>query len=187
MIGTFFNRLNNWPSKKLTRFLLIFGIILFIIIIPLMVIFYELSHYPVSFFESQLSFSGEVIKSHFSTMNAKELDYYFIWLIVDYGFMLGFGIIYFSFNLILARKFDESSRWRRLGYIGALFGIFYFCCDATENIFIFTMLNDPLGFPDILALTHSWIALVKFIFNFSSAFLAIGAVIILVIRREKQS
>ena len=187
MIKAFFNRFNNWPSKKLTRTLLIFGIIFFIIIIPLMVIFYELSEYPVSFFESQLSFSGVVIKSHFSIMNAEELNYYLIWLIVDYGFMLGFSIILFSLNLILARKFDEPSIWRKLGFIGAFFGILYFCCDAIENIFIFIMLNDPLGFPDILALTHSWIALVKFIFNFSSAFLIIGAAITLFIRRRNRT
>jgi len=183
----FFEKFNDWPSQKRTRVLLIIGIIFFIIVIPLMIVFYELSHYPVSFFESQLSFSGTVIKSHFSVMNVEELNYYLIWLIVDYGFMLGFGIIYFSLNLILARKFDENSSWRKLGYIGALFGIFYFCCDATENIFIFTMLTDPLGFPDILALTHSWIALVKFIFNFSSAFLIIAAAITLVIRRRTRS
>lgn len=183
----FLDKFNDWPSKKTTRNLLIFGIIFFLIIIPLMIIFYELSHYPVSFFESQLSFSGAVIKSHFSVMNVAELNYYLIWLIVDYGFMVGFGIIYFSLNLILARNFEESSSWRKFGYIGALFGILYFCCDATENIFIFTMLNDPLGFPNILALTHSWIALVKFIFNFSSAFLIIAAAITLVIRKRRLS
>ncbi|MFX0027495.1 MAG: hypothetical protein ACFE8M_13925 [Candidatus Hermodarchaeota archaeon] len=182
----FFEKFNDWPSKKITRILLIIGVIFFIIIIPLMIVFYELSDYPVSFFESQLSFSGAVIKFHFSFMNAEELNYYLIWLIVDYGFMLGFGIIYFSLDLILARKFDESSRWRKSGYIAAMFGILYFCCDAIENIFIFTMLNDPLGFPDILALTHSWIALVKYIFNFSSGFWVIAAVIILFFRRKSK-
>jgi hypothetical protein len=184
MIKTFLNNFNNWPSQKLTRNLLIFGIILFIVIIPLMVIFYELSHYPVSFFESQLSFSGTVIKSHFSIMNLLQLNYYFIWLIIDYGFMLGFAIIYFSLDLILARKFEDTSRWRKTGYIGALLGLLYFFCDAVENIFIFAMLTDPLGFPNIWAVTHSWFALIKFIFNFSSGFWAITAGIVLLIRRK---
>lgn len=118
----FFEKFNDWPSKKITRT----GIIFFIgIIIPLMIIFYELSHYPVSFFESQLSFSGAVIKSHFSVMNVEELNYYFIWVIVDYGFMLGFGIIYFSLDLIIARKFDVSSRWRKSGFIAAIIKLFF--------------------------------------------------------------
>ncbi|MFW9900645.1 MAG: hypothetical protein ACFFDY_05090 [Candidatus Thorarchaeota archaeon] len=180
----FSTKFNNWPSKKLIRTLLIFGIVLFIIIIPLMIIFYELSHYPVSFFESQLSFSGAVIKSHFSTMNAEQLNYYFIWLIIDYGFMLGFAIIYFSLGFILAQKFEDTSRWRKIGYIGAFLGLFYFCCDAVENLFIFAMLTDPLGFPDIWAVIHSWIAVVKFIFNFSSGFWLIAAGIVLLFRRK---
>ncbi len=162
-------KFNDWPSPKITRILAIFGIIFFIVIITFMIIFYELSGYPVSFFESQLSFSGSVIKSHFSVMNPEELNYYLIWVIIDYGFMFGFAIIYFSFGLILARKFDINSRWRKLGIIGALLGLLYFCCDAIENILIFAMLTNPLGFPDIWAVVHSWIALVKFIFNFSSS------------------
>lgn len=180
----FFEKFNNMPSQKLTRILLIFGIILFIVIIPLMVIFYELSHYPVSFFESQLSFNGAVIKSHFSVMNAEELNYYSIWLIIDYGFMFSFAIIYFSLDLTLARKFEDLSRWRKSGYLAALLGLLYFCCDAVENIFIFAMLADPLGFPDLLAVIHSWIALVKFIFNFSSGFWVIAAGIVLLIRKK---
>ena len=96
----------------------------------------------------------------------------------------GFGIIYFSFDLTLARKFDVSSRWRKSGFFGAFLGVLYFCCDAIENIFIFAMLTDPLGFPDIWAVTHSWIALIKFIFNFSSGFWVIAACIFLISRRK---
>ena len=66
----FLKKFNDWPTPKITRILAIFGIILFIVIIPLMVIFYELSGYPVSFIESQLSFSGTVIKLLINTSKA---------------------------------------------------------------------------------------------------------------------
>jgi hypothetical protein len=46
------------------------------------------------------------------------------------------------------------------------------------------MLADRLGFPDLLAVVRSWIALVKYIFNFSSGFWAITAGIVLLIRKK---
>jgi len=149
-----------------------------------MILFYELSGYPVSFIESQLSFSGTIIKSHFSAMNAVELNYYLIWVIIDYGFMLGFTLIYFNLGLTLARKFEETSGWRKSGYIGALFGLLYFLCDAVENMFIFLMLTDISGFPNVLAVIHSWFAVLKFIFNFSSGYWLIHVSVVLSIRRK---
>ncbi len=177
-------KLAEWPSPKTTKFLLIFGIILMIIVVPIMNYFYKLSNYPVTFVESQLSFSGAIIKSHFRTMNAEELNYYLIWVLVDYGFMFSFGSILFSLNLILARKFSEDSRWRKSGYIAAVLGALYFCCDAIENAFILAMLSDPYGFPDILAVVHSIIAVVKFCSNISSSILAILAILILLIKKK---
>jgi hypothetical protein len=80
--------------------------------------------------------------------------------------MTGFGLIIFALTLIIARKFDEESFWRRSGYIVAPLGILAACFDGIENVFIFLMLSDPSGFPDIWAITHSCFALVKLIIYF---------------------
>ncbi|GAH51502.1 unnamed protein product, partial [marine sediment metagenome] len=60
--------------------------------------------YPVNYIESQLSFSGEIIKSHFNTMNTVDINNYRIAEILDYGFMVSYGILIFSLALIIARK-----------------------------------------------------------------------------------
>lgn len=158
--------LSDKPSPKLTKLLLIFGILLLLVFSPIHLYYSELSNYPVSFIESQLSFSGAKIKAWFSTMSAEELRYYFIAQVLDYGFMTGFGLIIFDLTLIIARKFDEESGWRKSGYIVAVLGILAACFDGIENIFIFLMLSDPSGFPEIWAIAHSCFALVKLIIYF---------------------
>ena len=157
------DKLADWPSPKKTKLILYFSIALYIIIYPILGYYFAASNYPVSFIESQLSFSGEVIKSHHRTMNSEELNLYRIAQLIDYIYMIAYGTLYFSLSLYIARKFDEISKWRESGYYIAILGLTSAVCDGIENIFILLMLTDPLGFPDIWAIIHSCFALVKFI------------------------
>ncbi|TFG07731.1 MAG: hypothetical protein EU539_04145 [Promethearchaeota archaeon] len=177
-------KLSEWPSQKALKILIISGIIIGIFFLVLMNYYYDLSNYPVLFIESQLSFSGAVIKSHFRTMNAEELYYYLIWTLLDYGYMVGYGTLYFSLSLFVARKFEDNSGWRKTGYFAAVFGIAGALCDATENFFIVLMISDPRGFPDIWAVTHSCFALVKFILIITMFIWIIVAAIIYLIKRK---
>ena len=156
-------KLFNCPTPKNTKRLLIFGVILMIIVYPFMAYFFFASHYPVFFFESQLSFSGETIKSHLKTMNSEEINLYRIGQSFDYAYMVSYASLYFSLTLIISRKFNENSKMRNSCLLVAIFGPIAACCDAMENVFILLMLSDPQGFPNVWAITHSWFALVKFI------------------------
>ena len=176
-------KLSEWPLQKATKLLIIFGILISIFFLVLMNYYYDLSNYPVIFFESQLSFSGAVIKSHFRTMNSEELNYYLIWTLLDYGYMVGYGMCYFSLALFIARKFEENTGWRKSGYYAAIFGIAGAFCDATENFFILLMISNPQGFPDIWAIIHSCFALIKFIFIYSMNIWIISAVIFRLIKK----
>ena len=162
MIINLLEKLSDKPSPEKTKLLLIGSIILYLIVYPILNYYYIISNYPVSVFESQLSFSGAAIKSHLRTMSSAEIDLYRIAQIIDYPYMLAYGTLYFSLSLYISRKFDEDSGWRKTGYISAIFGVISACCDATENVFILLMLTDPQGFPDAWAITHSYFALVKF-------------------------
>ena len=157
------DKLSDWPSPKKTKIMLFLSIALYIIIYPILGYYFAASNYPVSFIESQLSFSGEVIKSHHRTMNAEELNLYRIAQLIDYIYMIAYGTLYFSLTLYIARKFDETSKWRKSGYNIAIFGLSSAICDGIENIFILLMLTNPLGFPNIWAIIHSCFALVKFV------------------------
>lgn len=158
-------KFSEWPTPKRVRQFLICCIILFVIIYPIMMFLFSIS-YPVNFIESQLSFSGTILKAFHLTMSNEDFFLYTIANVLDYGFMVSYGGIFFCLGLIIARKFDIDSGWRKFGYILVIIAIIAPCCDAIENVFIFLMLTNPLGFPDIWALIHSYFALVKFILMF---------------------
>ena len=178
------DKLADWPSPKKTKIMIYFSIALYIIIYPILGYYFSASNYPVSFIESQLSFSGEVIKSHHRIMSAEELNLYRIAQLIDYIYMIAYGTLYFSLSLYIARKFNETSSMRKSGYYIALFGLISAICDGIENIFILLMLTDPLGFPNIWAIIHSCFALVKFILIGIVYIWIISAVILRLIKRK---
>jgi len=168
-------KLEPWPMPKTTQIMLILAIILLIIVMPIMNFFFTISNYPVSFIESQMSFSGDVLKQHYAVvLAANGLDAYRTAQILDYLFMLSYGTIYFCLALMIARRFDITSRWRQSGHYIAIAGIIAACLDAIENIFILATLTDPLGFPNSWAIAHSCFALAKFI----DMFIVIGWLIV---------
>ncbi|MFX0031792.1 MAG: hypothetical protein ACFE8E_03205 [Candidatus Hodarchaeota archaeon] len=175
----------NWPSPKITKILLIFSIILLLVVYPILMYLFAISNYPVSFFESQLSFSGGIIKSHYATMTFIEINLYIVANILDYGFMLSYGLLIFSLALILSRKFEPNTLWRKIGFTIAVFGILAAFCDGIENIFILLMANDPIGFPDMWAVSHSFFALIKYILMLIAISWLIIAGVVRIIRKKK--
>lgn len=154
------NKFYEWPDPNKTKILLIFGIILFVVVYPIMTLFFWLSGYPTNFFSSQLSFSAQVLKAHYQVTN---IDLYRIAQTFDYGFMVSYGCLLFCLALVIARKFNDDSIWKKIGVVIAFLGVIAACCDAIENGFIHAMLIDPLNFPDIWAILHSIFALIKWI------------------------
>lgn len=152
--------LTSSPSKKILKILLILSIIGFIIIIPLMMYFFLISGFPVDFTTSQLSFSGQKLKAWYSI--TPDLGTYRIAQILDYGFMASYGTLAFSLALLISRKYDEASKWAKSGVFIALIGILSAVLDAFENAIILITLANPQGFPDGIAVLHSFFALFKY-------------------------
>lgn len=180
-------KLSDWPSPKLTKYILIFSLILLIVVYPILMYFFTLSNYPVSFLESQLSFSGPVIKSHYSMLSFSDINLYVIANILDYGFMISYGLLIFTLAIYLARKSGDTSTWRKIGFIMAIFGITAACCDGIENIFILLMANDPISFPDTWAITHSGFALIKYILMLIAIGWIILAGVVRIIKRKTKT
>ncbi len=76
---------------------------------------------------------------------------------------------------------------KNFGLLITIFGPIAACCDAVENVFIFLMLSDPQGFPNIWAISHSCFALVKFILLGILITWIIIALIALLIRKIHKS
>lgn len=150
------------PSRINSIRIIFLGVVVIIISLPIMNYFFEISNYPVSFIESQLSFSGETIKSHYATMTNEEITLYLYGNVVDYFFMLGNCLVKIGIAVMVARSFEEDSTLRTTGLIMIFIGIIGTVFDAVENIFIVLMIFDPINFPDILAISHSVFALFKY-------------------------
>jgi hypothetical protein len=172
------------PSPRNIKYLLIFSIILLFIVYPFLTWLFLIS-YPVSFIESQLSFSGTAIKAF---NNVANIELYRLANILDYGFMVSYGGIFFSLGLIIARKLEKGSIWRSIGYIMVFLALIAPSCDAIENAFILLMLSDPLAFPDVWAVIHSWFALIKYIIMFIGfGWIFIAIVKLIIVKKAKNT
>ena len=173
-------KLNNWPSDKATKRLIYVGFVVLWINSPFLVYFSVISNYPVGFFESQLSFSGAVIKSHFKGMSAEDLHYYRLNQLCDMVFDFHRITIFFGLTLFLARKFDEETVWRKSGLKISILGVIGAICDVIENSLIIMMTFDPQGFPDSWAVAHSCFAAVKYcLWWIQEVWIILAAVILL--------
>ncbi len=158
-----FENFSKSPSARKLKFLIILGFILCIIVIPVMQFYTDLSGYPAQIFSSQLSFSGELMKSYYAVTN---IELYRIAPSLDYIFMVGYGLILFSLSVLIARRYGIPSRIGHISLLLAISGVIAACCDGIENIFILAMLTDSTGFPNSWAISHSVFALIKWILLF---------------------
>ena len=155
-------KFNTVPDpKRLGTWVIVF-ILLFIIMNIAVNYVFTISGYPVSFMESQLSFSGEVIKSHFSVMTDDQITLYLYAQFVDFGFIFVYASLIFLLCIFLGRRFSEKSLFRITSFSVGFAGVVAGCCDAIENGFIVLMINNPGEFPNIYAIIHSYFALTKF-------------------------
>jgi hypothetical protein len=150
-------------SSKQLKILVIIGFILCVVVIPVMQFYTELSGFPAQIFSSQLSFSGELMKSYYAVTN---IELYRIAPSLDYIFMLGYGLILFSLSVLIARRYGIPSKIGHISLLLAISGGIAACCDGIENIFILAMLTDSIGFPNSWAISHSVFALIKWILLF---------------------
>ena len=155
-------KFDDWPSPKATKRLIYLGFVVLWINFPIIIYLAVISHYPATFIESQLSFSGAVIKSHFKEMTAEQIRLYVLYQLSDDVFDFCVITIFLGLSLFLARKFDEDSGWRKTGYKMSIIGIIGVISDLIENSLIIMMTTDPQGFPDIWAVAHSCLAVIKF-------------------------
>jgi len=106
--------------------------------------------------------------------------------VLDYVFMVAYGMLIFSLALLICRKFDEGTPLRKSGYIITLFGIAAPLFDVGENAFILMTLTDPVNFQDILAVLMSGFSVVKWVMIVIALVWAIVAGIILLVKKIRK-
>jgi hypothetical protein len=144
-----------------------FGIVLMLIVYPPMIYFFTQSGYDSSrIMADQLSFNDYVLFEIYTQLILSgNLDYYRWGQILDYGYMISYGAVFFSLCVLTGRIFDKE-KFPKAEQMGNLFGflaIIAAVCDMIENAFILLTLANPLTFPPIYAIIHSVFALIKWI------------------------
>ena len=129
-----------------------------------MIHFFKISGDVIPITQSQLSFSGQFLKDQYAIIiNSGGLTYYRTAQILDYGFMISYGGIFFCLVCLVGSKVELDSFWRKTTNIFAGFAIGIIVFDALENLFILITLTNPTNFPNVLAIIHSIFALVKYV------------------------
>jgi len=154
--------LGTRPSPKATRLFLLASIVLMLVAYALMGYYFAASGDVAPIMTSQLSFNDAYLKWQYShILAAGGLENYRLAQGFDYLYMVSYGLLSFSLALIIGRKFEKESAWRRMGCTFAVLGPVAACCDAVENAFILLTLTDPVSFPPWWAVAHSTFAAVK--------------------------
>jgi hypothetical protein len=165
---TFYNKMESVPSNKTLRILLYIALGLFFIFYPLMSYCFFLSGYDTNVMASQLSFSGVKLKESYMVFNTTgDLSAYRTAQILDYIFMISYGLIIYAVAIVQARR-TNNQLLKKIGFILAIGGLVAAGLDAIENIFILATLTDYSNFPDWWAVAHSIFALPKWILIYSA-------------------
>ena len=162
-----FERINNKSltdsGKLLTKRLIYASLPVILISCTLVMFLLELSNFPGTLDDTMLGFNAEIIKAHFAMMKSADMTFFILGNLLDYMFMIGYGCFFYSSARYLSWNYQQGSLPLKVGKIIAWIGVFSAICDAVENVFLFSMTFNPVGFPNWLAIAHSTFALLKFI------------------------
>jgi len=176
--------IQNLPMKTIRK-LLISTALLFPIAMIVVNYVFSLSNYPASFMESQLSFSGIVIKSHYAVMSQYEINIYKLAQLVDYVYLFIYGLFIFSLCIYLGRKLNKHKFIYKSSNMIASAGILAATYDAIENGFILLMASHPKTFLNIYAIIHSAFASIKFILLALSIIWILISLLIFIIEQRR--
>jgi len=137
---------------------------------------YEESKFPVPYFEAQLSFSAEKIKSWYAYLiEQNTLGIYKRTQHIDFIFMLSVLLLHFSALVLVSRLYPRESLGRKVMIICAFISVLAPLSDVLENLVSYVMLASPVDFPNWLVYPYSGFAAFKFaMFTFAYIAAALG-------------
>ena len=155
----------EWASAK--KYILL-SLIMIICLMPLVLTILEASGYAGTIDDTQLGFNAEIIKYYFSLMSQEGMTLFMLGNLMDYVFILAYGIGFYHSARYLSRNYEDGGIPKKIGFAFTWIGVSAAICDSIENAFLFLMLADPMGFPSWLAIAHSLFASIKFMMMYAT-------------------
>jgi len=142
---------------------------------------YAMTEYPVTFFEGQTTFDGEVIKGHYAVLQEKGTFTDFINVqLYDYLYMATVIAAFALVCIAIYRCLPDRAWLKSLALWMLIITPFAAVFDALENAVSFVMLANPINFPNWLAYPYSTFAVIKFaLFTLFYAWAVVGGLICL--------
>jgi hypothetical protein len=124
---------------------------------------YAASAFPVPYWQAQLSFDHQKIKSWYGFLLSKDtLAGYVHAQNIDFIFIASVLLLHVAVLLSISRLLPPKSTGRRLLVWAALLSVIAPAADAIENGISYIMLANPTSFEPALALAYSSAAALKF-------------------------
>ena len=111
----------------------------------LVIVFLQMSGFAGTMEDTQLGFNAEVIRNYFSLMSQTDMGLFIAANLVDYLFMLCYGLFFFSAARLISWNYKRGLT-KRIGLSLAWVGVIAAVLDGFENVFLLSMAADPVGF-----------------------------------------
>ena len=165
----------QWQSKFTAPQLMVIGLLALLFnfwVTDLLNASYASSGFPVPYWQAQLSFDANKLKSWYQILIERgTLDRYIQTQHIDFVFIASVLILHVVVLLAISRALPANSGLRRAMIIAAMLSAIAPIADALENGISYIMLANPADFAEGLAWIYSSLAAVKFAM-FTFAYLA---------------
>ncbi len=155
----------EWASTK--KYILL-SLIMIICLMPLVIMVLDASGYAGTIDDTQLGFNAEIIKYYFSLMSQEGMALFALGNLLDYAFILAYGIGFYHSTRYLSRNYATGGIPKKIGFAFTWIGVSAAIFDSIENAHLFLMLANPTGFPSWLAVAHSLFASIKFMMMYAT-------------------
>ena len=157
---------HNQGKRRMRRIALL-SFSLLMIAATLVIVVLQMSGYAGTMEDTQLGFNAEIIKNYFSIMDSASMGLFVTANLVDYLFMLSYGIFFYSAARLISWDYNGGIP-KKAGNLLAYMGVVAAILDGIENMFLLSMTADPMGFAAWLAIAHSSFAFTKFLFMYAA-------------------
>ncbi len=144
------------------------SLLLVFLSMPLVLSALQASGYNGTIDDTQLGFSAQIIKGYFALMDSQGMMLFALGNLFDYLFILSYGTFFYYSTRYLSWNYPPRSITKQIAVGFMWIGVASAVSDAIENIFLFLMLSNPLGFPSWLAIAHSLFATLKFMMMYAT-------------------
>ena len=164
-------------KKQRVRRIAFVSFLFMMVAATLVIVLLQTSGFAGTIDDTQLGFNADTIRNYFSLMDTTDMGLFITANLVDYLFMLFYGLFFFSAARLISWNY-KSGLPNRIGLLLALVGVIAAILDGFENVFLLSMAFNPVGFASWLAIAHSSFAFAKFLFMYTAmAWMMVGFVL----------